>query len=131
MDNTNDFNKLEKAVLEWIEKEYNDPNLIEQIQQAKFVKRNWTKVGFYVYFEVPRNLAPLNPNIIKSFPIGNPVIESDDIELCGTAMLWGRDGYIHSIEMVSFGNFFNENVHDFKFYDLESYNELQRQKREK
>ena len=37
MDNINDFNKLESAVLEWIATKYNDANLKEQIKQAKFV----------------------------------------------------------------------------------------------
>ena len=87
------------------------------------MKRNWTKVGFYVDFEVPKNLAPLDMTIFKHFPIEGPTIESDDIELYGGAILWGKDGYIDCIEMFCFGDFFNKEIHEFNLYDM-------RQKRE-
>jgi len=45
-------------------------------------------------------------------------------------MLWGRDGYIHSIEMVSLGNVFKEKVSELKLYDIDSYNEIHMQKKE-
>jgi len=53
METVTDFNKLEMAVLEWIGKEYNDPDLNEQIKSAKFVKRDMTKVGFMFTLKFP------------------------------------------------------------------------------
>lgn len=129
MNGIDDFNALEKAVLEWIGNEYDDPILNEQIKHAKFVKRQWTGAGSFIYFEVPNILAPLDPAVFESFPFGDVTIVSEDIDLCGAAILWGKNGYINCIEMFCFGDFFNEEIRQFKLYDRESYNELLKQKK--
>lgn len=132
MDNDTKFNKLEKAILEWFIENYKDLNLTTQIKSAKLVKREWTKVGFYITLKVPRNLKPIDFSIFtnrefvvssfgvkkndikKGFPIYGPKIESDDIELGGDTLLWGENGYIDCIELVAFGSYFRENITSFK-----------------
>lgn len=116
MESNNQFNSLEKAILEWFINNYKDPGLIAQIKAAKLKYREWTKVGFYIGLEVPKNLPPINwSNFkVKGFPISGPKIESDDIEFGGDVLLWGKNGYIDCMELVAFGSFFREHVRNFK-----------------
>lgn len=116
MESNYQFNNLEKAILRWVEENYTDPNFLVQVRAAKFRKRTWTKVGFYVDLEVPKNLLPINFSLFerKGFPIYGPNIMSDDIEFGGVSLLWGKGGHIDCIEMAAFGSFFREHVNDFK-----------------
>jgi len=90
--------------------------LILQIKTAKLKERKWTKVGFYVYLEIPENLQPINWSNFKveGFPIRGPKIESDDIEFGGDVLLWGKNGHIDHLELVSFGSFFKEHIENYK-----------------
>ena len=54
------FNTLEQAVLEWFKNHYNNSVLSSQIDSAQFIKRDWTKAGFYVYFDAAKDRPPIN-----------------------------------------------------------------------
>jgi hypothetical protein len=109
------FNALEKAVLEWFAQHYSDPALIAQIRSASFKQRTWTKVGFYVALEVSLKLAPIDFSRIGTagFPIYGPNIEAEGIEHGGGSLLWGEEGYITEIELSAFGDFFRETITNF------------------
>ncbi len=112
---SNGFNKLELAILEWLKTIYNDQDLSVQVDLANFSKREWTKVGYFVHFEVPKDVAPINPNNFGSrWPIDGPGLKSEDIEYGGDSLIWGTNGYIDCIEMYAFGNFFKEQVEEFE-----------------
>ena len=97
-----DFSKLELAILEWLRKNYNHRQLSAQVDAAKFVKRDWTKVGFFVYFEVSKELEPISlSDFGDGWPIDGPFLESKDIEYGGESIIWGTDGYIDCIEMYA------------------------------
>jgi hypothetical protein len=86
-----------------------------QIESARLVKRNWTKVGFYVDFEVSRDASPLNLNDFGGhWPISGPQLRSADIQFGGGSILWGKDGRANCIEMYAHGDFFNEDVRVFE-----------------
>ena len=109
-----DFNELELAVLEWFKRTYTISQLTAQIEDARLLKRDWTGAGFYVHFEVSRELEPINLDDFEGhWPINGPSIRSDDIQYDGGTILWGTDGYIDCIEMYAFGLFFNEKVNEF------------------
>jgi hypothetical protein len=110
-----EFNTLEKAVLEWYAQHYSDPALIAQVRAASLKQRTWTKVGFYVGLEVPRQLQPIDFDHIgtKGFPIEGPHIEAAGIEHGGGSLLWGDNGYITQIELYAFGSFFREAISNF------------------
>jgi hypothetical protein len=112
------FNKLELAFLDWLKKTYNHRELSDQVDTAKFVKREWTKVGFFVYFEVSRQLNPIDiSDFGKGWPIDGPLLMSEDIQYGGDSIIWGKDGFINCLEMYAFGEFFNEQVTDFALKD--------------
>jgi len=81
------------------------------IGSARFLKRDWTKVGFYVYFEVSKELPPVDLHSFENhWPINGPALVSNDIQDGGGVILWGNDGYINCIELYAYGEFFNETV---------------------
>ncbi len=128
---TDGFSEFELTVFEWIKGAYANQQLTAQIDSAKFLKRDWTKVGFHVYFEVSRELEPINLDDLDNtwpgkWPIDGPFLVSEDIHGGGGTLLWGKDGYISSIEMYAHGDFFNEKVEKFELHDFASYphNEL-------
>jgi hypothetical protein len=109
------FNELELSIFEWLKTNYNDGLLTSQINSAQFIKREWTKVGFFVELEVSKQLEPINlRNFEGHWPIYGPEIESDDIENGAGTLIWGKNGYLDCIEIFAWGNFCNEKVRKFK-----------------
>jgi hypothetical protein len=113
-----DFNDLERAVLNWFKDHYPSVRLAEQIDAAQFRRREWTRVGYHVHLYVPRQLRPLNLSEVGSrWPISGPDIESDDVEHGGGTLVWGNEGYVDSIEIFAFGHFFRQDVQEFRLID--------------
>jgi hypothetical protein len=109
-----DFNKLEIAVLAWLQTHYKNEPLSAQIESAKFISRKWTQVGFYVYLSVSAELRQLDMSDFQGRRhISGPEIQSVDVEHNGGSILWCKEGYINCIEMYTFGNYFNEKVTEF------------------
>ena len=109
------FNKLETAILDWFKHAYPDAHFMAQIEAARFLKRNWTGVGFFTDIEVARDLPPVNlANLGGVWPINGPHLVSADICDEGDTLLWGAEGYIDCIEMYAYGEFFNEMVTQFQ-----------------
>ena len=123
------LNALERAVLQWFIENYKDDSLTAQISAARLKERKWTKVGFYIELDVPHNLSLLDSSKIIDqkttlrkgekvnaiWPIDGPFLKSADIDAEGGVLLWGKDGYITTIEVYANGAFFNENVREFTF----------------
>ena len=123
---TDTFNALELAVLDWYRTHYNNDRLTAQINSARLVERDWTKHGFYITFEIDKQLLALILNDFSGlnhhgarWPLIGPFIISPDIDIEAGSMLWGKDGYINCIEMFTFGDFFNEKISEFilSFHD--------------
>ncbi len=111
------FNDLELAILRWLQHTYVNPQLSAQIDAAILAKREWTRVGFFVYLDVPRTLESIKPNDFgQGWPIDGPALESEDIEDGGGSIVWGTDGYIDCIEMYAYGSFFNQHVKSFELH---------------
>ena len=116
----NDFTTLERAVLDWLEETYRNERLTAQVNAATFNRRDWTKVGYYVYFDVPRDLPPLDLNELGgSWPVDGPGLKSEEIDHGGDTIFWGSDGYIDCMEMYSFGDYFSEEVREFELQTWE------------
>ncbi len=110
-----DFNKLELAILEWLKHTYANSQMAAQIESARYLNRDWTEVGFFVHFEVSRELEPINLDDFEGhWPIDGPFLISDDIQQGGGTLLWETGGYIDCIEMYSYGWYFNETVNKFE-----------------
>ena len=118
----NEFNKLERAVLDSFKEHYQNEELSAQIDAAKLVERDWTKVGFDVSMQVPHNLEVVELKELSGsqsdgkWPIDGPHIESPQIDIGALCILWGKNGYIDCIEMVAYGENFAEHVEEFKLH---------------
>jgi hypothetical protein len=109
------FNRLEIDIFEWFKEKYPLSTLANQLATAKFVSRRWTRVGFYLDFEVDNNLPRLDmAEYGGHFPINGPGIESEDVHNNGGCLLWGKDGYADCLEMYAFGDYFKEEVTDYR-----------------
>jgi hypothetical protein len=109
------FNELEVEIFAWFKRRYPDANLAQQLDSAMLTERKWTRVGFYVYFEVDRALPKIDlQKYGGTFPISGPGIKSDDVDLGGGSLLLGKDGFLECLEMYAFGKYFNENVAAFE-----------------
>ena len=113
---SHDFNRLELAILEWLRLTYPNSELSLQATSARFVKRNWTGVGFFVYLEVSKELKPIDFKDFSGYwPIDGPHLKSDDIDKNGGAtLIWGEGGYMDCIEMYAHSGVFNEQVNNFE-----------------
>ena len=117
------FNQLEKDILQWYKDYYHDANLNAQIDSARFVSREWTKVGFFVNFVVDKTLGRVeikNGAFDHPWPIEGPQLESPQIGYGGDVLLWDgfqEDvGYIDSLELYAHGDRFDEYVHEYSIY---------------
>ena len=111
-----EFNKLERAILDWYKSHYQNDTLNTQIDSAIPINRKWTEVGFYIDLQVDTSLAAVPP--MNGFEDGRaimgPHIESSQIEDGGGVLLFVKDGHLEFIEMYSFGARFEEHISDFK-----------------
>jgi hypothetical protein len=113
------FNRLEQSIFEYIKTKYPGSALAHQLTSAKLISRQWTRVGFYIDFEVDKSLPKLKmEDYGGSFPINGPGIKSPEIHHDGGALLWGKDGYINRLELFANGEYFNEEVKDFQLIDF-------------
>jgi hypothetical protein len=123
------FNVLEKAILQWFVENYKDENLTAQIRAAKLKGRKWTRVGSYIELDIPMDARPVDPDKLRSkdpsknstrkgWPIDGPEIRSEDIEHGGGSLLWGKGGQVTSIEMYAYGRFFRENITNFELHEI-------------
>lgn len=109
------FNALERAVIDWLIRHYQDDKLTAQIKAATFHYREWTGVGFYTYLNADYDQARLDMMTVGgSWPIHGPSIQSSGIADGGGVVFWGSDGYIDCIEMFSFGSAFAREIEDFR-----------------
>jgi hypothetical protein len=95
------FTDLEHAVAEAIARQFPDATtaLLEQLQKAVVTSRQFTGVGFFTEFEVPRDL----PMAELAFgPIGHirSLVGPERYPL--EFMLYVNDGYANTIEAYSF-----------------------------
>ncbi len=119
-----DFTQLERDIFQWYKKHYKNEALNKQIDSAKFVRRWWTKVGYYVDFEVDKNLPKISieDSKINSWPIQGPLIESPQVEHGGDVILWSNrndPGHINTIEMFCYGNRFDKELVTYELYEKE------------
>ncbi len=115
MTTSTEFCSLEIAVITWLRRQYPNSTLSRQIEQARFIRREHTGVGRYVYFDVPRELEPIDLGAFGgNWPIRGPEIRSRDIDCGAGSLCWGADGYVESLELHGYGSHFAECVHDFE-----------------
>ena len=111
------FNRLEKEIFRWIQSKFPDSAISRQLDTAKLKQREWTKVGFYIEFQVDQGLEKWD----RASPINGPDVESKDIHHGGGSLLWGEDGYLSCLELYAYGDFFREEVGEFRLPNVEDH----------
>lgn len=106
------LDQLIEEILLKIKIEYNNSTLSEQINNVKIVKKEYTGVGYFVYFEIEENIPKLNNNVPDV--INGPNIISSNIENGGGCVIFQKNGYIELLELYAFGNYFEEKLNNFK-----------------
>ncbi|HQR89630.1 MAG TPA: hypothetical protein PLH31_10305, partial [Caulobacter sp.] len=98
---TSKLTALERAVAEAIAREYPDATdaLLRQLQNAVVTSRDFTGVGFFTEFDVPRDGPPAKDLV---GPVGHicALVGSERYPL--EFMLYVRGGYAEMIEAYSF-----------------------------
>jgi hypothetical protein len=111
------LNEFEKAILEWITTNYNNEQLVHQIKLATLAKRKYTGVGFYVYLSLPTKVDPIElKDVGGHWPLNGPHIKSKDIISGGDSILWGKDGYIDSLEIYSYMGSCAKEITEYELY---------------
>ena len=109
------FNELERAILEHIAKDYSIDSLTRQIQLTTLKKRDYTGVGFFVDFNIPKTLPKIEPNELGDEKvIHGPFINSKGVDIGGGCLIFLQDGYIDCLEMYAYGDRFNEHISEFE-----------------
>lgn len=110
------FRPLELAIFAWLKQTYQNPRLNAQIDSARCIGRRYTGLGFFIEFSVDITLPPLSLDDWKRgrWPIDGPYIQSEGIDIGGDSLLWGTEGYIDCLELVAYGDFFQELIDSFK-----------------
>lgn len=108
------FNRLETDIFAWFKEKHPQSTLANQLMTAKFISRRWTRVGFYIDFEVDKNIPQLDMvEYGGHFPINGPGIESEDVHDNGGCLLWGKNGHVDCLEMYAYGDYFKEEVENY------------------
>ena len=105
------MDKLDQTILTWIAQQTNSIALKAQIESAKVIKRDYMRTGYFIYFEVPPEIAPVD----RSVGLVSPDILSPELVDAAGTTLFLRKGKIHYLEIYARGGFFPERL---KVYSL-------------
>ena len=111
MEQISTSSELEKKILDWFSRHY--PDLKQQIQSASIIKREYSGVGFFIYFNVDKNIKDFQNISANSQRINGPSILSDEIPQGGDSVLFFKDGYMDMLEFFSYGDSFPKNIKAF------------------
>jgi len=100
--------KVDRDILDWIAAETGDPALSAQIAKASVKRRDYTRTGFFVYFEPdpaaePAGAAPVSPRL-----------EAPGLMDGAGCDLFLRDGRLHYLEVYARGGFLPEPLADYQ-----------------
>ena len=114
------FNNLEKKVIEWYVSHFPKTAVSAQLESASLKKREWTRHGYYIYFDIDHRPEPSfekERSPLVKIPIPGPIIKSTSIDEDGGCLLWAENGFLTALEMYANGDSFAENVSDFSLVD--------------
>jgi hypothetical protein len=101
---------LDQDILDWISERSESKPLQAQIVGAKVVKRDYMRTGYFIYYEVAGDAAPVE----KSGPLKSPDIMSPELPFGAGTTLFLRDGKLHYLEIYARGGFFPEDIQSYE-----------------
>ena len=98
------MDKLDQTILTWIAEQTKSIALKAQIESAQVIKRDYMRTGYFIYFDVPPEVAPVD----RSVGLVSPDILSPELLDGAGTTLFLRNGKIHYLEIYARGGFFPE-----------------------
>ena len=96
--------KVDREILDWIAEQTGDPALAAQLGAAQARKRDFTRTGFFVYFEPDAGAAPVPPGVRPVCPR----LDAPGLMDGAGCDLFLRDGRLHYLEVYARGGFLPE-----------------------
>jgi hypothetical protein len=104
------MDKLDSEILDWIASHSDNSILCEQLRNAKVVRRDYMRTGFFVYFELPEGV-PLLSGIVR--PQCPDIRSSLLLDGAGSSLFF-RNGKVHYLEIYARGGFFPQDIAEFQ-----------------
>lgn len=101
---------VDRDILDWIAEHSADPALAGQIENARASRRDYTRTGFFVYFEPDPAAAPV-PSGVR--PVSARLDAPGLLDGAGCD-LFLRDGRLHYLEVYARGGFLPETLDDYR-----------------
>jgi hypothetical protein len=102
--------KLDRAIVDWIAANTNDPVLQDQLQRATVIRRDYMLTGYFIYFGLPDSMSPLGSGTRPCCPD----ISAEALPYGAGTGLFTRNGKIHYLEIYARGGFFPEQLVEFR-----------------
>ena len=100
--------QVDRDILQWIARETGDAALSNQLESATVRKRDYTRTGFFVYFEADAAAVPA-----KAAPVC-PHLEAPGLPDGAGCDLFLRDGRLHYLEVYARGGFLPEPLEKYQ-----------------
>lgn len=110
--------RFERAVLEWIARQEDDPALASQLLGVAITERDYTGAGCYIALRPAAGASRTGTSRAPGGPCRGPAFTSPAVELGGGTLLWLRDGLVEQLEVFSYGDGFPEDLSAISEFSL-------------
>ncbi len=100
--------KIDRDILDWIAAETGDPALAAQIAKASVKRRDYTRTGFFVYFEPDPGAEPAGAAPVSARLDAPGLMDGAGCDL------FMRAGRLHYLEVYARGGFLPEPLADYR-----------------
>ncbi|MFT3893688.1 MAG: hypothetical protein QM730_18825 [Anaerolineales bacterium] len=93
--------------------------LREQFESVNFFARELTGVGFYLHFNMPKEIARISdvlPSVKSNFCFGDVDATIEGLNNGAGFLIWIRNGYLTQLEGYTYGEKWPSQITDYKFY---------------
>ncbi len=104
--------QVDRDILDWIASATGDAALSNQIRSAVVRKRDYTRTGFFVYFEPDGAAEPAAAKPVC------PMLQAPGLPDGAGCDLFLRDGRLHYLEVYARGGFLPEPLDDYRLVDI-------------
>ena len=102
--------QLDQEIISWIAEQTHDEALSAQLVNAAVSRRDYMRTGFFIYFQVPENLAKVSASVRPVCPH----IESPELMDGAGCTLFFQEGFLHYLEIYARGGFFPESIEQYQ-----------------
>ena len=104
--------QVDRDILDWIANATGDDALSRQVRSATVRKRDYTRTGFFVYFEVDAAAEATSARPVC------PLLQAPGLPDGAGCDLFLREGRLHYLEVYARGGFLPEQLNDYRLIDI-------------